>query len=401
MNKKKLWIGLGIAVVVIGTGAFAITQSKNGGAGAAAKTAALDTQIKVERGNIESNVYISGTVEANDSRSISYQGGGTVDNLFVKEGDHVSANQVLAKINSDKLDSELKKLINDMGISKDELNKVKTRGIGDQEVALKNAQTTYDNAKIAYDANVSLKAKGAISEDEFLKSKQQLDVAKLNLSNAQVAYNQAKANVDINISQKRIESTNITIRDLQKDIEKTNIKAPITGTVTSISAKAGEVLTNTGTILTIEDLDNKIVKAYVSENEINRIQIGQSVEITGTSIKGKTFEGKVSYIAPGTIRTDGSKNVKVEVRITLVEKVPELRPGFNVNLEIKTNSRQNVLLVPYEAINTDETGKKYVNVLEGEEVKKIVITTGVEGDVSVEVIDGDLKEGQVLQPATN
>lgn len=401
MNKKKLWIGLGIAVVVIGTSAFAIMQSKNGGPGAAAKTAALDTQIKVERGNIESNVYISGTVEANDSRSISYQGGGTVDDVFVKEGDHVSANQVLAKINSDKLDSELKKLMNDLGISKDELNKVKTKGIGDQEVVLKNAQTAYDNAKIAYDANISLRSKGAISEDEFLKSKQQLDIAKLNLSNAQIAYNQAKANVDINISQKRIESTNITIRDLQKDIEKTSIKAPITGTVTSISAKAGEVLTNTGTILTIEDLDNKIVKAYVSENEINRIQIGQSVEITGTSIKGKTFEGKVSYIAPGTIRSDGSKNVKVEVRITLVEKVPELRPGFNVNLEIKTSSRSNVLLVPYEAIMTDESGKKYVNVLEGEEVKKVFITTGVEGDVSVEVIDGDLKEGQVLQPATN
>lgn len=401
MNKKKMFIVLGIVVVVVGTGAFAIVQSKNGGGAAAKTAAALDTQIKVEKGNVESNVYISGTVEANDSRSISYQGGGTVDDVFVKEGDHISADQVLAKINSDKLDSELKKLMNDLGISKDELNKIKSKGIGDQEASLKNAQTAYDNAKSAYEANVSLKASGAISADEFSKSKQQMDIAKLNLSNAQISYNQAKANVDINISQKRIESTNITIRDLQKDIEKTKIKAPIAGTVTSVNAKAGEVLSTTGIMMTIEDLDHKIVKAYVSENEINRIQIGQSVEITGTSIKGKTFEGKVTYIAPGTIRADGSKNVKVEVRISLVENVTELRPGFNVNLEIKTNSRENVLLVPFEAIMTDEDGKKYVNVVEGEEVKKVIIKTGVEGDVSVEVIDGDLKEGQVLQPATN
>ncbi len=402
MNKKKMFIVLGIVVVVLGTGTFAIIQSKNGGAKSAAKTAvAMDTQVKVEKGNVESNVYISGTVEANDSRSISYQGGGTVDDVFVKEGDHVSADQALAKINSDKLDSELKKLMNDLGISKDELNKIKTRGIGDQEATLKSAQTAYDNAKSAYDANVSLKATGAISADEFAKSKQQLDLAKLNLNNAQIAYNQAKANVDINISQKRIESTNITIKDLQKDIEKTMVKSPISGTVTSVKAKAGEVLPNNGILLTIEDLDQKIVKAYVSENEINRIQIGQVVEITGTSIKGKTFQGKVSYIAPGTIRSEGSKNVKVEVRITLVDNVPELRPGFNVNLEINTNSRQNVLLVPFEVIMTDENGKKYVNVVEGKEVKKVFITTGVEGDVSVEVIDGDLKEGQILQPATN
>ena len=171
--------------------------------------------------------------------------------------------------------------------------------------------------------------------------------------------------------------------------------------MTKVNAKAGEVLTNTGILLTIEDLDKKIVKAFVSENEINRIQLGQKVEITGNSIKGKNFAGEVTYIAPGTIRQEGSKNVKVEVRITLSENVTELRPGFNVNLEIKTANRDNVLLVPFEAINTEDGGKKFVNVVEGETVKKVYITTGVEGDVSVEVIAGELKEGQVLQTQSN
>lgn len=405
MNKKKMFIAIGIAVVVIGTGAFAVIQSgKNGSTGAAATTAkgvALDTEIKVEKGNVDSNVYISGTVEANDSRSISYMGGGVVDEVYVEAGDKVTADQVLVKINSDKLDSELKKLMNELSISKDELNKMKARGIGDQESAYTSAQANFDNAKSAYEANVSLKASGAISADELSKSKQQYDLAKIGLENAKIAYNQAKANIDIGISQKRIESTNITIRDLQKDIDKTLVKTPIAGTVTLVNAKEGEVLPNNGVLLTVEDLDHKIVKAYVSENEINRIQLGQKVEVTGTSIKGKTFEGEVTYIAPGTIRQDGSKNVKVEVKITLKDNVPELRPGFNVNLEIKTASRESVLLVPFEAIMSEPNGKKYVNVVEGKEVKKVYITTGVEGDISVEVIDGDLKEGQVLQVQSN
>jgi HlyD family secretion protein len=232
-------------------------------------------------------------------------------------------------------------------------------------------------------------------------------LTKVALDNAQLTYSQAKSNVDINISQKRIESTNINIRDLQKDIEKTLIKTPIQGTVTLVNAKNGEVLANNGILLNIEDLDNKIVKAFVSENEINRIKIGQIVEITGTSIKGKTFAGEVSYIAPGTIRQDASKNVKVEVKIKLKDNVVELRPGFNVNLEIKTASRENVLLVPFEAINTDPDGKKYVNVIEMKErkaskdSKKVYIKTGVEGDITVEVIDGDLVAGQALQVQTN
>lgn len=402
MNKKKVFIAIGIAVVVVGTGTFAMLQSgKKGPAGGAPQGAALENAIKVEKGNVESNVYISGTVEANDSRSVSYLGGGLVDNVYVKEGDKVVADQALVKINSDKLDSEIKKLMNELSVSKDELNKLKSKGIGEQESSLKSAQVNYDNAKKAYDANLSLQSSGAISADDLSKSKQQMELAKITLDNAKINYSQAKSKVDIGISQKRMNTTTITINDLQKEVEKTLIKTPIAGTVTKVTAKAGEVLPNNGILLTVEDLDKKIVKAYVSENEINRIQLGQKVEITGTSIKGKTFEGTVSYIAPGTIRQEGSKNVKVEVRITLKDTVTELRPGFNVNLEIKTASRDGVLLVPFEAIATEKDGKKYVNVMEGEEVKKVYITTGVEGDVSVEVIAGELKEGQVLQTQTN
>lgn len=412
MNKKKIWIAVGIVVVVIGIGSFAVIQANNNGGGVKAPAAAVTaTDIvggaKVEKGDLKSNVYISGTVEANDSRNISYMGGGLVDEVYVKAGDRVTADQVLVKINSDKLDSELKKLMNELGISKTELNKLKQRGIGDAEAAYKNAQISFENAKNAYESNQSLYKSGAISSDELSRSKQQYDVAKLSLDNAQVAYNQAKAQVDIKISEQRLQSSNITIADLQKDIEKTVVKTPIAGTVTSVNAKAGEVLPNNGILLTIEDLDKKIVKAYVSENEINRISLGQKVRITGNSIKGKTFEGSVSYIAPGTIRQEGSKNVKVEVKIALNENVPELRPGFNVNLEIVTAERNGVLMVPFEAIGTETDGRKYVNVIEGEagkkgsSVKKVYITTGVEGDIAVEVISGDLKEGQALEVLTN
>lgn len=412
MNKKKIWIAVGIVVVVIGIGSFAVIQANNNGGGVKAPAAAVTaTDIvggaKVEKGDLKSNVYISGTVEANDSRNISYMGGGLVDEVYVKAGDRVTADQVLVKINSDKLDSELKKLMNELGISKTELNKLKQRGIGDAEAAYKNAQISFENAKNAYESNQSLYKSGAISSDELSRSKQQYDVAKLSLDNAQVAYNQAKAQVDIKISEQRLQSSNITIADLQKDIEKTVVKTPIAGTVTSVNAKAGEVLPNNGILLTIEDLDKKIVKAYVSENEINRISLGQKVRITGNSIKGKTFEGSVSYIAPGTIRQEGSKNVKVEVKIALNENVPELRPGFNVNLEIVTAERNGVLMVPFEAIGTETDGRKYVNVIEdeagkkGSSVKKVYITTGVEGDIAVEVISGDLKEGQALEVLTN
>ena len=139
MKKKKIWIAVGIAVVVVGIGGFAIVQSGKNGMGSA--TAAITaTEIaggaKVTKGDLSSNVYISGTVEANDKRSVSYMGGGLVSTVYVKEGDRVSADQTLVKINSDKLDSELKKMMNELSISKAEINKMKTRGIGDQEAAL-------------------------------------------------------------------------------------------------------------------------------------------------------------------------------------------------------------------------------------------------------------------------
>lgn len=410
MNKKlKMMIAVGLVVVVGGIGTFAVLNGNNPEskakttAVAKATGAALPEDSVVVKTDVSSNVYISGTVEANDTRNVSFMGGGNVDKVFIKVGDTVVPGQVLAKINSNKLDSEIKRLENELSIAQDELNKLKTRGTNNEESAVKTAQLNYDNAKKAYELNVSLQSSGAVSSDEVTKSKQQMELAAINLESAKISLTQANKKEDIAIKVKMMESTRIMLDNYKKDYEKTVIKAPIAGTVTNLNVKEGEVLPNDGILLTIDDLQKKIVKAQVSESEINRIVLGQEVVVTGSSIKGKSFLGEVTYIAPGTIRAQNSKSVKVEVKITLKDSVQELRPGFNVNLEVKTASKTGVLAVPFEAINTDEKGEKFVNVIlpavkgKEEEVKKVVITTGIEGDVFVEVASGDVLEGDKLQ----
>lgn len=410
MNKKlKMMIAVGLVVVVGGIGTFAVMNGNNPEAKAKttavakATGAALPEDSVVVKTDVSSNVYISGTVEANDTRNVSFMGGGNVDKVFIKVGDTVAPGQVLAKINSNKLDSEIKRLENELSIAQDELNKLKTRGTNNEESAVKTAQLNYDNAKKAYELNVSLQSSGAVSSDEVTKSKQQMELAAINLESAKISLTQANKKEDIAIKVKMMESTRIMLDNYKKDYEKTVIKAPIAGTVTNLNVKEGEVLPNDGILLTIDDLQKKIVKAQVSESEINRIVLGQEVVVTGSSIKGKSFLGEVTYIAPGTIRAQNSKSVKVEVKITLKDSVQELRPGFNVNLEVKTASKTGVLAVPFEAINTDEKGEKFVNVIlpavkgKEEEVKKVVITTGIEGDVFVEVVSGDVLEGDKLQ----
>lgn len=400
-------IAVGLIVVVGGLGTVAVVKNQ-GTPKATSQVVAQKTgtetpeEAKVIHTNVSSNVYISGTVEANDSRSVSYMGGGNVDQVYVKVGDVVQPGQVLAKINSDRLDADIKRLKNELSIAQDELNRLKNKNTQNETAAVKTAQLNYDTSKKTYDLNVSLLESGAVTSDEVTRSKQQMDLNAINLESAKRNLQEALKKDDVNIKVKMMESTKISLENNMKDLEKTVIKAPIGGTVTTLSIKAGEVLPANGIILTIDDLNKKLIKAQVAESEINKIQLGQEVVITGNAAKGKKFSGQVTYIAPGTIRTEGSKAVKVEVKIAINDVTPELRPGFNVNLEVKTAAKANALAVPFESINTDEKGNKYVNVIQvskdnKEDVKRVDVKTGIEGDLYVEVLSGDLKEGDKLQ----
>ncbi len=129
------------------------------------------------------------------------------------------------------------------------------------------------------------------------------------------------------------------------------------------------------------------------------------VKVTGEGVKDKEYRGIVEYISPNAItnRNGQSTETIVEVKIGIEDKDTEFKPNFSANVEINTAKKEEILVVPYEAIYSSKDGKKIIYTIENNKAKENVITTGIEGDLVLEVIGEGLNEGQevILNPTEN
>jgi len=174
--------------------------------------------------------------------------------------------------------------------------------------------------------------------------------------------------------------------------EKASIKAPIDGIITQVNIKVGESVNGSEIAFKLLSPHYEI-KVDVSETDIAKVQLGDSVAITLDAFSDDVkFSGKVINIDPGaTIIQDV---VYYKVKISLNDSDKPVKPGMTANVIIKTDTRENALLIPSRAVRTN--GIKSVNILENNLEKKVEIKLGIKGnDGKVEVLEG-LNEGQLV-----
>lgn len=176
------------------------------------------------------------------------------------------------------------------------------------------------------------------------------------------------------------------------------ITAPMDGVVTSVEVK-NDVLSRTAKpLITIADTDSYVAMVTVGESYSSDIQIGDRATITGTGFSDKSYRGHISNIYPIARKASGVAvpETVVDVEITIDNPDQSLKAGFTARAEIITNSRRNMITIPYEAIQQDENNVEYVYVVqEDSKAVRKDIKTGLELLEGVEVTDG-LEENELL-----
>jgi len=239
------------------------------------------------------------------------------------------------------------------------------------------AQQTISSTKIANQSNISA-AEGALksAEDELALMVAEPRPEDINLYQAQVR--QAQARVD----------------SLQNTIAEATLKSPVHGTVAKINKEVGETVQPalTESVVSILPSDPYKIEAAVYEEDIVRVEINDPVEIELIAFPGRVFKGKVVSIDPAEELIDGV--VYYMVTINFDEEVPQgLKPAMTADITIKTDSRENVLIIPEDAIISSE-GKSFVRMFEDGEIKEREVGVGLMGeDDMVEIIFG-LEEGE-------
>lgn len=323
------------------------------------KSDAAEVSIeKVTKRTIVETVAASGKVQPETEVKISPDVPGEIIELTVKEGDKVTAGQLLVKINPDIQQSTVERLEAAVNTAKANLANAKSRK------AQVDAQFT--NAKALYDRNKKLYEQKVISDSEY-------DAA---LSAYEVAKNEVEAaKQNVNAADFNVKSSNAALQEAQKNLTRTTIFSPVNGTISKLSVEKGERVVGTsqmpGTeIMTIANLNEMEVNVDVNENDIVRVGMGDSADIEVDAYIGRKFRGVVTSIANSAnvsgALVDQVTNFEVKIRILqdsykdlVNEKQPLLspfRPGMSATVEIRTKIAGNILSVPIQAV-TSRTAK--------------------------------------------
>jgi len=409
---KYLLIALGIFVVLL------IVLKATGVIGGSGKI-----QVATEKASsreITETVTASGKIKPHLEVKITAEVSGEIVELPVKEGDVVKKGQLLCKIRPDVLKSGFDRAVASYNSQK--------ATVGNSKQMLAQAQATFDNQQSIYNRDKALLDNKVLTVAEFQAAKASYEGAKAGLEAAR----QNVIGSNFGLAQ-----SSASVQEAQADLDKTSIYSPIDGVISKLSVEKGDRVLGTiqfaGTdIMTVSDLSKLDVNVDVNENDINRIEMGDSSNIDVDAFADKKFAGAVSEIGSSAnvvgTNADQVTNFTVKVRINpesymnLLKKTAAnpspFRPGLTATVDIRTNDVKG-LSVPIQAVTTREekknTGKpktdddsqtvkvnapvkEYVFVYKAGKIKQVLVTTGIQDDTYIQILSG-LKAGDEVVSA--
>ena len=416
MNKTVKWILIVLGILI---GLLIVFKLMGGGADKGGTKVAVEKAAKrtiIETVNASGKIYPE--VEVKISPDIS----GQVTELNVEEGDSIKKGQVLARIYAD-----IYALQRDEAASR--VNQ-SSATVDNSKAALEALKVNLDQAKQSLDRNQSL-------FDQKVISKAELEQFQVTYRSAQANYNAAQQN--IKGLQAGVQSSQTGLTRANKDLNRTTIVAPMNGVISSLKVKRGESVAgnsfNVGTeMMTVADMSVLEVRVDVGENDIVKVNIGDSADVEVDAYNNRKFKGIVTKIASSTKSSSALSssndvtNYEVRIRLDkesykdLTTKTFPFRPGMNASADIKTRRVDNVLAVPITSVNArvkgsdksiadkrkeDEKNKgkeeemnetsqdsgdeleEVVFVLQTDgKVKKVVVKSGVQDINYIEVVSG-------------
>jgi HlyD family secretion protein len=288
------------------------------------------------------------------------------------------------------------------------LNEVKSF-LDELSLALNSAVVTSDVSQAMIDswkANVSLARTGVDTATSGLSaaaSGMRGANASLAVEEGNLALKKAGNTPEqIAAAEAAVASAVANVQSVQVLLDKTVLRSPINGIVTRQDAKLGQIVTvstsgvsNSGLVSIISPA-NLEVDADIPETEIDKVMVGQNVDITFDALPGLNFKGTVKEIDPAETIVDGVVNYKITVDFVGKDNIGLVKSGLTANLNIITATKDNVLLLPQYAILQNDVGV-FVSVPDGKGgTTEVPVTIGKrDQNGMVEMVSG-VTEGEAV-----
>jgi RND family efflux transporter MFP subunit len=343
------------------------------------------TPVEIEKATIETienKISINGKVTANEEITVIPKAVGIVTSVNVKLGDIVQEGSVLFTIEQQDVLKSVEQAANAIEFA--------NKGVAQAENGLNTASINYElnkekieNAQLNLERTKKLYEEGAVSKSqleqaELAASEKSLDAVKGQVSQAEISYQQAL---------NQLRQAEISYEQASSGLNNTVVKAPMTGVISSLNVKEGQIATNSQAAATIVEMDQVYIQVNVVENIVNRLQIGQEVEVNVPAAFNEYITSTISYISP----TADPRSQLYAVKVYIDNSDKKIRPGMNGEMKVGLDTVGSAIIVKGNAV-LDKDGQKVVYVVENNIAVEKLVTTGLDTGDYVEIKEG-IKEG--------
>jgi membrane fusion protein (multidrug efflux system) len=321
--RTRLWV-----ILLAGSLAAGVSCGRGGGHGTGngdKEEAMVPVEVGVVTvGDIGSTFTGTATLEAEAETEVVGKVGGVVKTIFAEEGDYVTAGQILAKLDDEKIAVQV-----------------------EQAAAnLRQLETEYHRSQELYDENL-------VSLQEFQRAKYE--------------YDRQKATYDL----------------ARLDLEYTSIRAPISGVVAERLIKVGNMILPNQAVFHVTDLDPLLAVLHVPERQIGKLRVGHVATLKVDALDNAEFDGEIKRICPVVDPATGTVKATIEV----FDPTGELKPGMFARVHIVHDVHEGVVLVPRDAV-IEEDNESSVFVVRDSVAVKQVVEIGYVNSVHIEVTSG-------------
>lgn len=398
----------------------------------------LFKMIPLEKSKNQIQIDALGSVSHFNKAEITPKVVGRIEKIYKEEGDRITRNTALAKIETIDLEIQLRKDLASLEVQKQQIKLSEAKYIQAKQrvekelAAIEKARADYDDSLATYnnmkrtaDNKKELYEVGAVSETElkgvetalesmkasYIKANKSLMSVQIgyrkedlksagfpipkketDLKEAFVKLNTIVEKSELDIAKANLKTITASIESTRLLIEESTVRSPINGIIAARTIFPGEFAKQGEPIFVVVDDSYVLLKFAINETDLGRIQENQEVSFHVDAFKNKTFKGKVLIISPIV----DPQTRTAEVKVIYKKDRENLRPGMFARAKISDLNPESVFLIPTGSIlSGKEKDEGFIFVEKNKLLfKQRIKIEGVTDNNTI--ISGELSEGQMI-----
>jgi multidrug efflux pump subunit AcrA (membrane-fusion protein) len=346
--------------------------------------------MTVQRGAISQQLLATGDILADARVEVFPKVEGHLRELGVEEGDRVQAGQVIAQIANDDLQAEVARAAAQVDALHAEWAQMQA-GARPEEIAQAVDRVEHSRAELENTEWMLQRTRAMV--ERGVQSPQELEEATRKITQARAAHSIAQTQLQLLRAgarpeerlalQARLRAAQGALHLAKVELQQATIIAPMDGVVGHRHVDLGAYITTTNTpIVTIVAMDTLKIRMPVSERDIGRIRPGLHAQIRVDAYPEDVFTGEVQRLSPLIDPTSRSG----EVEISIANPDHRLKPGMFAKVALILEQRQDVVVIPRDALRLDAQGAA-VFVVQDSVAHLRRVATGLQTDTKVEILD--------------